>query len=160
MLFVRKLGSPTGLVRRKRTGSAWKLGTVTLVTADLLERSAGARDLFGGAIHLTQRVRDPRNKAETRLCGRSLLYLLASIKKRLCFLRGRVRAWEARLEVMRCQNAAQRVVRCSPKGALAKRSLMRSSVLNRPTLLMVRSEAVNQNSCENPKPINQNGQKV
>ena len=48
-----------------RTGSAWKLGTVTLVTADPQEHNAGARGLLEGVIHITKRVQEPQFMTNT-----------------------------------------------------------------------------------------------
>jgi hypothetical protein len=60
------MGLYPGLVIRNRIGSAWKLGTVTLVTADPQEHDAGARGLLEGVIHITKSGHEPTGCA-TRL---------------------------------------------------------------------------------------------
>jgi hypothetical protein len=63
--FHRLMGLYPGLVIRNRIGSAWKLGTVTLVTADPQEHDAGARGLLEGVIHSTKRVQEPQFMTNT-----------------------------------------------------------------------------------------------
>src|SRR6266516_282916 len=52
-------GSPTRLVIRNRTGSAWKRERVALVRANSLEGDTGDRGLLECTIRITKRVGEP-----------------------------------------------------------------------------------------------------